>query len=350
MERAAGQPTFADAVVAGMGSRRLAAFFADMDRFVPWDDLARLCGDAFDGDGARPNLGGRPHWPVKLMLKLQFLQCCFNLSDPAAEDAVNDRLSFREFLGLKVHESAPDETTIVQFRARMVARGHGSTIFDRIKAMLAERGLILKEGTIVDATIIERGRGQWSRAIPDDDAAGNPGAADHLEPSPPLHTRDRTAGTTIDKGRTVIGHKASIATDVRGTITDFVYDSAAVHESNHFDQLTAGETIAVFADRAYWGKRRMKEVEDKGIYPGIGIKRVRGQSVLTRNQRRHNQNVSRVRVVVEHPLALIKRLGLRRLIYRGLSKNAFRFAWFATVANLKRNLDALRAGVALATG
>jgi transposase, IS5 family len=353
MERAVGQPTFADVVVAGMGSRRLSAFFADVDRFIPWDELARLCSNVYDDDdderpAGLPNRGGRPHSPVKLMLKLQFLQACFNLSDPAAEDAVNDRLSFREFLGLKAHESAPDETTIVKFRGRMVARGHGSTIFDRVKQMLNERGLILKEGTIVDATIIERGRGQWSRSIPDDDAAGDVAAAEDLKPSPPLHTRDMTAGTTIDKGRTVIGHKASIATDVRGTITDFVYDSAACHESNHFDQLTAGERIACFADRAYWGKRRLRELQDKGLYPGIGIKRVRGQPELTRAQKLHNRNVRRVRVVVEHPLALIKRLGLRRLIYRGLSKNAFRFAWFATVVNFKRNLDALKAGVALA--
>jgi transposase, IS5 family len=348
MERAATEPTFADAVMVGMGSRRLAGFFADAERFIPWDDLARCCGGVYDRSEARRKRGGRPHWPVKLMLKVQFLQACFNLSDPAAEDAINDRLSFREFLGLKAHESAPDETTIVQFRARMVAGGHGSTIFDRIKAMLDEHGLILKEGTIVDATIIERGKGQWSRSIPDDDAAGDPGAADELKASAPLHTRDKTAGTTVDKGRTVIGHKASVATDVRGTIVDFVYDSAAVHESNHFDELTAGETVAAYADRAYWGKRRLKELQEKGVYPGIGLKRVRGQSQLSPHQQSHNRNVRRVRVFVEHPFALIKRLGLRRLIYRGLSKNAYRFAWFAAVVNFKRNLDGLKAGAALA--
>jgi IS5 family transposase len=331
MERELSQPTFVDAMVADAGSKKLADFFADIDRLVPWDDLAARCGDVFAGDAA-PHKGGQPHRPVKLMLKCQFLQACFNLSDPALEEAVNDRLSFRRFLGLSLVEKAPDETTVCKFRTRMIARGHGSTVFDCVKQTLAGHGLILREGTLVDALLIERGRGGWSRASSE---------------TSDLHTADGTAGRTRHGGRGVRGHKATIATDVRGTIVDFVYDTAATHESNHFEQLTENETRAAWADKAFWSKKRMAELPRRGVFPGIGIKRMRGQPALAEEQKAHNRLVRRVRAAVEHPIALMRKLGLRRLAYRGLGKNAFRFSWVAAVVNIKRNLDPWRAGLQL---
>lgn len=332
MDRKLSQPTFFDNAVLEVGAKRTEAFFADVLRLVPWEALAQRCGDVFPGD-LKPVRGGRPHWPVVLMLKVQFLQACFNLSDPAAEEAINDRLSFRRFLGLSLIERGPDQSAIQEFRDRMIARGHGGTVFDTIKQTLEQHGLVLKEGTLIDAMLIERGRGQYSRSS---------------DERSPLHTRDKTAGSTRDRGRTVIGHKASVATDVRGTIIDFVYDSAAVHESNHFEQLARDEKKAVYADKAYGSQDRMNDLRSRGVFPGIGIKRVKGQEQLYPWQERHNKRVTRLRCMVEHPFALMRRLGLRRLIYRGLRKNAFRFAWVACVVNLKRNLDPWRASLALA--
>lgn len=103
--------------------------------------------------------------------------------------------------------------------------------------------------------------------------------------------------------------------------------------------MTANETIAVYADKAYWGIDRLSALAGRGVFPGIGHKRVRGQAKLTPQQQAHNRYCSSIRAAVEHPFALMRRLGLRRLIYRGLAKNAFRFAWVATVVNLKRNLN-----------
>lgn len=332
MDRKLSQPTFFDAAVADVGAKRNEAFFAEVQRLVPWDELATRCADVFPSDRT-PNRGGRPHWPVGLMLKVQFLQACFNLSDPAAEEAINDRLSFRRFLGLSLVEPGPDESAIQEFRDRMIARGHGSTVFDSIKQTLESHGLILKGGTLIDAVLIERGRGQFSRASTD---------------AAPLHTQDNTCGKTRDKGRVVFGHKASVATDVRGTIIDFVYDTAAVHESNHFEQLAQHEQTAVYADKAYWSQDRMNGLRGRGVFPGIGLKRMRGQDRLYPWQKQHNKTVARQRSIVEHPFALMRRLGLRRLAYRGLRKNAFRFAWLACVVNIKRNLDPWRASLALA--
>lgn len=200
MQKRMEQPGLVDAFLLDLGSKKLAEFFEKMDRFVPWGQLAERCADVFDD--SHPSRGGRPHWPVVTLLKCQFLQACFNLSDPALEEAVNDRLSFRRFLGLPLEEAAPDETTLVGFRRRMIERGHGSTVFDTIVKHLDDHGLVLRQGTLVDAVLIERGPGSWSRASRED---------------APLHTRDRTAGATRDKGRSVVGHKASVAADVRGT-------------------------------------------------------------------------------------------------------------------------------------
>ena len=162
MERKLAEPTFTDALMLDYGSPRMAAFFTEMDAVVPWADLAASIADVFDD--ADPGRGGRPHWPLVLMVKCVILQKWFGLSDPGLEEMLRDRLSFRRFVGLSLDEATPDETTFVKFRARLVARGHGSTLFDVVKTVLEQRGVIVNEGTLVDASVQQASRGRWSRA------------------------------------------------------------------------------------------------------------------------------------------------------------------------------------------
>lgn len=164
------------------------------------------------------------------MVKCVILQKWFGLSDPGLEEMLRDRLSFRRFVGLSLDEATPDETTFVKFRGRLVARGHGSTLFDVVKTVLEQRGVIVNEGTLVDASVQQASRGRWSRAT--DERAD-------------VHTQDKAASNTRMYGRTYFGFKGHVATDVRGFVKDYRFDTAATHESRHFDALTEGEAKAV---------------------------------------------------------------------------------------------------------
>jgi len=320
MERTANTPTFADAATLDLGCPRTAEFFAKCDQTIPWQMLADSVANVFVEDRGQ---GGRPHVPVVMMLKCLMIAKWFGLSDPMLEGMLRDRLSFRRFVGLGWSDPTPDETTFVTFRNRLREAGHASTLFDAVVAHLREQGLVLQEGTLVDATIIEAPKGRSK-----DDGLG--------------HTKDKTATYTKKHGQTYHGFKAHIATDTRGVITDYVFDTAKAHDSKYIDQLIEDERKAVYADSAYMDKARKAQLEKKGVFCGIIERRVRGQGELTPQQVHHNRLCAAVRAVVEHPFAWMKNMGYRFVRYRGLARNGLDFALMAMAYNFKRSFSLLK--------
>jgi IS5 family transposase len=315
MQRSMATATFTDLTVADLGGPRATAFFDKCSREIPFDRLAASVADIFNDDNPK---GGAPHWPVVTMLKIVFLQKCFGLSDPMAEEMLKDRISFRKFVGLSFDDKTPDHSTISTFRTRLRERGHGSTLFDETLAILRERGLVVNTGTLIDATIIEAPLG-GKRA----DGSS---------------TADPCATKTVKGGRTYNGYRAHTATDRRGIITDYVYDAANVSEHEHFDHLARNETKAVYADSGCRSKDRVKNLRDRGVVAGICHRRVRGQPELTPEQKRFNRLIAPIRAFVEHPYAWIKgRLNNRRTRYRGLARNAMDFALSAVACNFCRS-------------
>jgi IS5 family transposase len=321
MQRINAQPTFTDAAVADLGGPRTIAFLGRCDELVDWNAMAAAIAPLFP---EQPK-GGRPFWPAVTMLKCVMLQKWFNLSDPQLEEHLRDRISFRKFIRLSLDDATPDETTMVEFRRRLREHGMASALFDNVVQTLRHKGLILKEGTIVDATIVDAPMGS---KVSDDDA---------LE----RHTHDPAATYTKNHGTLRHGYKAHIATDTRGMITDWVFDTAKVHDSNHIDQLTAGETRAVYADSAYSSKERRQRLADNGIDDKIVHKRVRGQKELTPEQKAHNTSCSKVRAFVEHPRAWMVKMGYTFARYRGLVRNALDFSLMAIAYDLKRSFELL---------
>src|SRR5215470_9116183 len=129
---------------------RRAAFLAEMERIVPWSALCGLIEPFYPKPG-----NGRPPVGVERMLRLYFLQQWFNLSDPAAEEALYDSLSMRRFVSIDLgREPVPDETTILNFRHLLERHDLAQALFERVNVYLASRGVQVKSGTIVDATII----------------------------------------------------------------------------------------------------------------------------------------------------------------------------------------------------
>ena len=321
MERKLAEPTFADAVVADLGGPRTAAFLDRCQDLIPWTDLAASVKHLFP---EQPK-GGRPFWPAVVMLKCVMLQKWYGLSDPGLEEQLRDRISFRRFVGLSLDDATPDETTLVTFRQRLRDHGCASTLFDAALASLRDQGLVLKEGTIVDATIVDAPQG---RKVTEADGTQR-------------HTRDGCATYTKNHGTLRHGYKAHLATDTRGLITDWVFDSARPHDSNHVDHLIRDETSAAYADSAYRSKEREARLAGRGVRSMIVEKRVRGQAELTPGQKTHNTACSRVRAFVEHPRAWMVKMGYAAVRYRGLTRNALDFALVAVAYNFKRSFQLL---------
>jgi IS5 family transposase len=316
MERKSAQPTFMDALTSDLGGPRTSAFLERCAQAIPWQQLADSISDLFPKLEPAP---GRPHWPLVLMIKCVMLQKWYGLSDPQLEENLQDRLSFRRFVGLSVLDATPDETTFVVFRRRLRESGHAQTLFETTNAYLREQNLMVQEGTLVDAHIIEVSMG----------GRREDGSS----------TRDPLATKTYKNGRTYHGYKAHVATDRRGLITNYVYDTASSSDHTHADQLMAQETKAVYADSAYRSAKRAEALRARGVFCGIAYQRVKGQKELRPEQKAHNRHVAPIRAFVEHPFAWMRKMNFWRARYRGMVRNAFDFAMRAIAYNWKRSLS-----------
>jgi IS5 family transposase len=321
MERKLAGPTFADAVVADLGGPRTRGFLDRCQDLIPWAELAASVKHLFP---EQPK-GGRPFWPAAVLLKCVMLQKWYGLSDPGLEEQVRDRLSFRRFLGLSLDEGTPDETTLVNFRERLRSCGGASVLFDAALASLRARGLVLKEGTIIDATIVDAPQGRKVKE------------ADGTE----RHTRDGCATYTKNHGTLRHGYKAHLATDTRSIVTDWVFDTARPHDSNHADHLLRDEGSAAYGDSAYSSRDRRRRLAAAGVLDRIVHRRVRGQAELTPRQKAHNTACSVVRAFVEHPRAWMTKMGYAGARYRGLVRNALDFALTVVAYNFKRSFSLL---------
>src|SRR5688572_30657476 len=139
------QTTFASMAWTAKGKMtRRERFLAEMDRVIPWARLTALIEPHYPKGGR-----GRPVMPLERMLRIYFMQQWFNLSDPAAEDAIYDSESMRRFAGVELGDDAvPDESTILHFRHLLERHRLTEAIFKEVRSLLEERGLLLKSGTI----------------------------------------------------------------------------------------------------------------------------------------------------------------------------------------------------------
>ena len=319
MERKPAAASPLDALTADLGGPRTASFLDKANAAIDFEALA--AGLRADMTPDQPK-GGRPFTPLVLMIKALLLAKWFNLSDPQLEEQLLDRLSFRRFVGLGFNDPTPDQTCFVVFRRRLRQAGHDSTLFEGILTQLRDKGLVLKEGSLVDATLVEQARGGKNQ---DGES-----------------TRDRVAGHTKKHGRSYHGFKASVSVSVDGLITGYLFDTARVHDSRHIDQLVEGERVAVYADSAYMSKARSEGLARRGVHDGIVRRRVRGQEQLRPDQVEHNRRCSRLRSLVEHPFGWMKRgMGWRGARYRGARRNRMDFGLLAGAYNIKRSLSLL---------
>jgi len=318
MERRALDPTFTDHLTADLGGPRTSRLLTELDQFIPWADLCAPLAVLY---GPQPK-GGRQPWPVVLMVKCLLLQRWFHLSDPQLEEQLRDRLSFRRFVGLSLADATPDETTFVVFRRRLRERGLEQALFDQALALLTARGLVVREGTLVDATLLHAPRGGRSAAGADGERRGDPDAT-----------------TTVKGGQIFHGYKAHVACDPRGLITGCTLDTAKVHDSRHFLEFVPGAQGYVAADSAYWSRAHEAALRERGLIPALLARRVRGQAQLDPVDALGNRVFAGLRAPIEHVFARLKQtMGYRRVRYRGLARNQADLTLTALAYNFRRAL------------
>jgi transposase, IS5 family len=284
-------------------------FLGEMDQVIPWARLVKVIEPFYPKAS-----NGRPPMGLAKMLRIYFLQQWYNLSDPAMEEALYDSETMRRFVGIEHgQDTIPDESTVCLFRHLLEEHRLPDRIFAEVKALLTERGLMMSEGTIVDATIIN---------------APSSTKNQKKERDPEMHQ-------TKKGNQWYFGMKAHTGVDKESGLVHTVAISAAnLHDSQAMDELLHGQETALWGDSAYQSKERQQMAEENGLAWHVNVKASRHRA-LTEKERQQNRERSRARAIVEHPYRVVKVLwGHTKVRYRGLLKNALQFFTVFALANV----------------
>ena len=288
-------------------------FLAQMERVVPWAALVELV-SPYAPEGKK----GRPPFPVQTMLRIHFMQQWFTLSDPAMEEALHDIALFREFAGLGWDSRLPDESTILRFRHLLEKHKLAEQILATVNDLLQGKGLMLKAGTVVDATLI---------------AAPSSTKNQSGERDPQMHQ-------TKKGNQWHFGMKAHIGVDAESGLVHTVRGTAAnVNDVVEANSLLHGQETDVFADAGYQGAAKRPDAKDDvnwhvAMRPGKRRALDKAKTIDKLIDQVERIKAS-VRAKVEHPFRVIKQqFGHVKVRYRGLRKNTAQLRTLFALSNL----------------
>jgi IS5 family transposase len=306
------QISFADAEYAGKRKKtRREVFLDEMEQVVPWKVLLKIIEPHYPVAGR-----GRRPYALEAMLRVHLMQNWFALSDPAMEEALYEIASLRSFARLSLNEAIPDETTILNFRHLLEANDLAEDIFKAINALLARKGLLLKQGSIVDATIIAA-----------------PSSTKNAEGA-----RDPEMHQTKKGNQWFFGMKAHIGVDADSGLVHTVTTTAANEaDVEQVGDLLHGKEKQVWADSGYRGAPSRVSREDLQWHiaarPSDIAKLPHGRARKKAQKTEHGK--ASVRAKVEHPFRVIKRqFGLAKVRFRGLAKNTAHVVTLFALSNL----------------
>jgi len=309
------QLTFGDAEDLGQRKQtRREVFLAEMDQVVPWRALLGLIEPHYPKQG-RP---GRQPYPLETMLRIHFLQQWYALSDPAMEEALYDTPVMRRFAQLGGLADIPDETTILNFRRLLETHGLAAQMLAQVNRHLARKGLSLRGGTIVDATII---------------AAPSSTKNQDGERDPQMHQ-------TKKGNQWYFGMKAHIGVDEESGLVHHVECTAAnAGDVTQVHKLLHGQEDTVCGDSGYTGADKRDELRDVTSVFLIAEKPSKLRAMKNQRDRPYAERWERfkasLRAKVEHPFRVIKRqFGYTKVRYRGLAKNTAQVLTLFTLSNL----------------
>lgn len=289
---------------------RSTATLDKVNKIINWEPLRVKMESFYSHSGA-----GRPAFPAVMLLKAVLLQKWYNLSDPAAEEAIDDRQSFRRFLRLNLDEKGPDHSTLHRFRTRIAPIME--ELFQMVNAQLDARRLTVKQGTMVDATLVES-------------AASRP-------PSGKTSSYDPDAVWAKKGDKTCFGYKAHVGVDQGSElIRQADLTEASVHDGKRFTAMVSGDEDIVYADKGYSGVERSEWLASHDIRDGIMFQGSKWRDFTIAELERNN-TISRVRKAVEHIFGTLKRIyHFRRCRYVGLRRNRSDLFALCISYNLKR--------------
>ena len=298
----------------------------EIEAVTPWAALAAELEPFYPKGEGR----GRPPIGLERMLRMYIAQQCFGLSDEGTEDAIYDSQAIRGFVRIDLaREAAPDATTLLKFRRLLETHQLTERIFASINSHLAAKGLMLREGTVVDATIISA-----------------PSSTKNQDGQ-----RDPEMHQTKKGNQWHFGMKMHIGADASsGLVHTVVTTPANVNDVTQGHALLHGEESLVFADAGYQGIEKREEKHTDATWHVAmrpGKRKALPDTELGRMDDQIERIKASIRAKVEHPFHIIKnRFGLRKVRYQGLAKNTAQLFTLLGLANLmiaKRRLFALHA-------
>jgi len=316
--------------------KKAKSFLDDVDRIIDWGPIEKLLKKKL---GRKRDAVGNPAYPALGMFKVLLLQRWYNLSDQGMDDALADRISFRRFVGFSFDYDTPDSTTICRFRNHLMESGLDRELFDLLGRQLEAHEIVIKQGAIVDASIIISSRRPKKVEVvePVEDRAGE-GAGYKVSTS---YSDDVEASWTIKAKRPYYGYKLHMATDAEH---GFII-GGHVTPANHSDTKELMDVVResgikrgsmVLADKGYASADNRMSLEKAGITDGIMYKASRGQP-LSEPEKLMNRVISGLRGKVERAFGTLKRdYGFRRTRYLGCAKVKLEFFLNAMAFNLKK--------------
>ena len=307
-----GQPSFMEALLPkGSGANAALDRLANL---VKWYRFEKLLAHLRDEEGP-----GRPGYPVLVLFRALLLQSLYGLSDRELEEVLGDRLSFKRFVGLSLEDTAPDHTVLNRFRNQLVELGLLEKLFGELDRQLENAGLILKRGTMLDATLI-----QAISAPPKEDSPSN-------DPDARFTKRQGKSGSTF-------GYKAHMGVDEgSGLIRAVLTTPANVNDTTPADDLIRGDEAVVWADAAYDTHARRARLKAEGTKPRIARRPNRHHPDLPARLKRYNRLIARRRAAVETTFATLKRrMRLTCIRYVGLIKASAQVLLASIAFNMRR--------------
>jgi IS5 family transposase len=316
MRRESKPASFAEALVVGGGNQRLAA----IEELVDWAAVERLLQPVY----AAPT--GRASYPVLSLFKSVLLGAWHGLSDPELEAVLGDRLSFRRFAGLALDEAVPDHSTLWRFRDQLRQLGLDAVVFAEVNRQLEKKGVVVKAGTLVDATLVRA-----AAAEPPKQKGGGRSTAD-----------PDAAWTKRARGGAHFGYKLHAGVDAgTGIVRRARLTPANVNEITVGPEMVAGDEGSVWADKAYVGPTMARAIAAAGARNRVQRRRQKNRR-LRASETRRNVLIGRVRGRVEGVFGALKRsYGLARLRYMSLARNATGVLLTLAGWNLARAADRL---------
>jgi len=291
-------------------------FLEEMEKMIPWEKWLSIITKANPESKV-----GRPRQELEIMLRMYLVQTWFSLSDEATEEAVYDSFAIRKFVGCTdlMISDVPVSTTLLRFRHMLSDNSIGEKLFTEMNAVLEKNGILLKKGTIVDATIIEA-----------------PSSTKNKE-----KTRDPEMHSTKKANQYHFGCKLHIGVDKdSGLVHSSVVTAANVHDVTQTGNLLHGSEKEVYGDSGYLGGKEY--VEDKELAEKIeweinmrpsSIRKIGGNEQLI--QECLESLKSSVRAKVEHIFGIIKGVfKFRKTRYRGLKQNKQKLDMLLVLANI----------------